>query len=334
MNAPQSSRRPAAAVVVVMQSLLYLWLICLRVFVALGYQTLNDQTDQERLDSRLQRLEAQVTGLAETTQDLQQRPAARDDRLCPQAARDLVPETATLLLATGSGFLIDVDERDLVDAAVEHRAVVYVERDPGDSIVEGTPIGWVWGVGGAPLAGDDCVRLMAAVCSRISLGFERTSTSDVGLGVRQLTDVALKALSPGINDPTTAVHALGHSSSLLCELAAQPLGPRVLRDDDDAVRVVLSRPVLADLLAVAVEQPAHYGSTDPYVMRRLFALLRELAWAAGTRADAPVSAQLARLRRSIAVTDFDPIDRQMLEAEATRVDEALASRWDQTGRDH
>ena len=76
MNAPQSSRRPAAAVVVVMQSLLYLWLICLSVFVALGYQTLNDQTDQERLDSRLQRLEAQVTGLAETTQDLQQRPAA------------------------------------------------------------------------------------------------------------------------------------------------------------------------------------------------------------------------------------------------------------------
>ena len=75
MNAPQSSRRPAAAVVV-MQSLLCLWLICLSVFVALGYQTLNDQTDQERLDSRLQRLEAQVTGLAETTQDLQQRPAA------------------------------------------------------------------------------------------------------------------------------------------------------------------------------------------------------------------------------------------------------------------
>lgn len=76
MNATQSqsSRRPTAAVVV--QSLLWLWLICLSVLVALGYQTMNDQADQERLDTRLQRLEAQVTELAETTHDLQQRPAA------------------------------------------------------------------------------------------------------------------------------------------------------------------------------------------------------------------------------------------------------------------
>lgn len=74
MNASQSSRRPAAAVVV--QCLLWLWLICLSVLVALGYQTMSDLADQERLDTRLQRVEAQVAGLAETTQALQQRPAA------------------------------------------------------------------------------------------------------------------------------------------------------------------------------------------------------------------------------------------------------------------
>ena len=72
MNAPQASRRPAAAVVV--QSLLWLWLIGLSVFVALGYQTMNDQADQERLDSRLQRLEAQAAGLAENIEAIQQRP--------------------------------------------------------------------------------------------------------------------------------------------------------------------------------------------------------------------------------------------------------------------
>ncbi|MDP5774153.1 hypothetical protein P3801_22770 [Pseudomonas aeruginosa] len=73
MNASQSSRRPTAAVVV--QSLLWLWLICLSVLVVLGYQTMSDLADQERLDTRLQRLEAQVAGLTETTQALQQRPA-------------------------------------------------------------------------------------------------------------------------------------------------------------------------------------------------------------------------------------------------------------------
>jgi hypothetical protein len=74
MNAPQSSRRPTAAVVV--ESLLWLWLICLSAFVVLGYQAISDLADQEQLDSRLQRLAAQVADLAETTQSLQQRPAA------------------------------------------------------------------------------------------------------------------------------------------------------------------------------------------------------------------------------------------------------------------
>ncbi|HBP0979029.1 hypothetical protein QRD40_05345 [Comamonas sp. Y6] len=74
MNAAQSLRRPTAAVAV--QSLLWLWLIGLSVFVALGYQATNDQAGQQRLDSHLQRLEAQVAALTETTQALQQRPAA------------------------------------------------------------------------------------------------------------------------------------------------------------------------------------------------------------------------------------------------------------------
>lgn len=73
MNAPQSARRPTAAVVV--QSLLWLWLIGLSVFAALGYQTMNDQVDQERLDSRLQRLEARAAGLVESIEAIKQRPA-------------------------------------------------------------------------------------------------------------------------------------------------------------------------------------------------------------------------------------------------------------------
>ena len=77
MSSPQSARRPGAVVVV--QSLLGLWLVFLSVLVALGYQALSDQADQERLDSRLQRLEVQATGLAETIEAIQQRPAVATD---------------------------------------------------------------------------------------------------------------------------------------------------------------------------------------------------------------------------------------------------------------
>ncbi|MFG0828961.1 hypothetical protein ACF8R6_11345 [Pseudomonas sp. CJQ_7] len=74
MNTPQIPRRPTASVVV--QSLLWLWLICLSAFVLMGYQPMNDPADQQRVDAGLQRLEAQVVGLAETMQALQQRPAS------------------------------------------------------------------------------------------------------------------------------------------------------------------------------------------------------------------------------------------------------------------
>ena len=77
MSSPQSARRPGAVVVV--QSLLWLWLVFLSVLVAPGYQAPSDQADQGRADSRLQRLEVQATGLAETIEAIQQRPAVATD---------------------------------------------------------------------------------------------------------------------------------------------------------------------------------------------------------------------------------------------------------------
>jgi hypothetical protein len=73
MNTVPSAQHSTAAVVV--QSLLWLWLLGLSVIVALGYFAMNDQADQEQLDFRLQRLEAQAGGLAETIEAIQQRPA-------------------------------------------------------------------------------------------------------------------------------------------------------------------------------------------------------------------------------------------------------------------
>src|SRR5690606_31270428 len=87
---------------VVVQSLLWLWLICLSVVVALGYQAMSDQTDQKRLDTRLQRLEAQVAGLTETTQVLQQRPAAATAAGLQDARQALEARVAQVEQALGS----------------------------------------------------------------------------------------------------------------------------------------------------------------------------------------------------------------------------------------
>ena len=101
MNTAQAPRRPISAVV--LQSLMWLWLISLSVFAALSYQTMNDQADQKRLDSRLQSLEAQATGLAETIEAIQQRPAVATAADFKET-RELLEARAALVETTLSGY--------------------------------------------------------------------------------------------------------------------------------------------------------------------------------------------------------------------------------------
>ena len=114
----------------------------------------------------------------------------------------------------------------------------------------------------------------------MNVGPERTAAQDIAFGLRQLTDVTNKALSPGINDPTTAVHALGHISGLLCQALDYELGPRLLRDDEGRVRVILQRPDFGTLLDSAIAQPRRFGKDSPSVLLRIAELLREVGWCA------------------------------------------------------
>lgn len=216
----------------------------------------------------------------------------------------------------------------MLSAATDVDAVVVIDCRPGASMITGTPIGVCWPRSAAGFTSENGNQLLELIASAVLTGFERTATQDIGFGLRQLTDVATKALSPGINDPTTAVHALGHSAALLCEMAGRNLGPRVLRDDEGTVRAVLARPGWSDLLDVAVSQPRRYGAADPVVLGRIATLLRELAWIV-TREDQRLAVrhQLERLRTTITAQDFDSTEMGDLHARLGQVEHALADRW-------
>ena len=211
--------------------------------------------------------------------------------------------------------------------AVDLDLALVIDASPGFSLVEGVPMGTFWARADkilSPSTRDDAQRRAGAT---FRIGFERTDVQDIGYGLRQLSDVAVKALSPGINDPTTAVHTLGHISALLCEMAARDLGPRHLSDDNDTVRVTLQRPTLADLLDGAIVQPRRYGGSDPQVVGRLFSLLAEVAWRAGPDAADIVRGQLERLQRTVAAHDFDAIELARFRDLSHRVESALDQRW-------
>lgn len=230
------------------------------------------------------------------------------------------PDDAVDLTAPSSGFMTSIDEAALCSAATKADAYVVIQCHPGSSLVNGVPMAKAWSAG-HHLDEDTIGRLQGAIDHGIRIGYERTAAQDVGYGLRQLTDVANKALSPGINDPTTAIHALGHISALLCELASRDLGPVLLRDDDDVVRVVLQRPSLADFIDLAITQPRRYGSSDPQVMARLFRLLEELAY--HVHDPEPVRAQLNRLRATVLRSDFDSTETAQLEHCAHQVMHAM-----------
>ncbi len=233
---------------------------------------------------------------------------------------------AAPLMAEASGFLVSVDEASLVELAREHDACVRIDRMPGSFIVAGTPVATVWHVDGTLLTAEQRGTWQRAVCAAIRLGSERTGTQDVGFGLRQLTDVANKALSPGINDPTTAVHALGHVSALLAELAAHRLGPVTALDADGTVRAVFSRPTFAQHLESALAQPRLYGSADPLVGIRLLTLLRDLAWTIPAEHHSVLTRQLHRQQAVLAAQGFDVTERQLQHQLATEVLDALTER--------
>lgn len=233
------------------------------------------------------------------------------------------PSDAVQLLARDDGFLTWIEQNDLVGVAADEGALVSLDVYPGSFLVKGTPLGAVWPAAGGRFTQDTVARVADRVAGCLHTGFERTAAQDVGYGLRQLTDVANKALSPGVNDPTTAIHTLGHISAFLCDLTDHDLGPLVLRDEKGEVRVTLHRPDLAAYLDLGISQPRRYGSTDPQVVEKVFQVLLDLSHRAQRAQGPAIRDQLERLNGTVDAQSFDSVERTALADLGRRVEENL-----------
>ncbi len=268
------------------------------------------------------------------------RETARTIELVAETALDGVdraperPDSAHTVAARRSGFLTGIDRHALLETAATYDIVILERRAIGSSVIAGTPLADWWPRAGGGPAGEgradaperDPSEIADAVTDAHSTGYERTAAQDVGFGLRQLTDIAVRALSPGVNDPTTAVHALSHTSALLCRIASLDPEPEALTDDDGVARVVQGSHDFADLLEVAVQQPRRYGASDPVVAARLFQLLHDVALHTGPGADGEaVRAQADRLAASVDAEDYDAVEREGFARARRAIDEALSS---------
>lgn len=249
------------------------------------------------------------------------RETSRTMRSVLSARDDAKPVPSTLLhprddshpvTATDDGFLTWIVHSELLSAVVDEDALLRLDVHPGAFVVKGTPLGVVWPASGGPFEQERATRLSDRVAGCVRTGAERTAYQDVGYGLRQLVDVANKALSPGVNDPTTAVHALDRISAVLCELSHCDLGPLVLWDEDGRARAVLHRPGFHDHVDVGLSQPRRYGAADPQVMAKIFQVLIDLARQSSPSQRPVVRTHLARLRGTCLAQSYDSHERATL----------------------
>jgi uncharacterized membrane protein len=178
------------------------------------------------------------------------------------------PVTQTLVHAGRPLVIQAVDIGALIAQARQADAVIEVLSAVGDTVLELTPLLRVRGAR-QPLA-------EGALAESIEAGDERTFRQDPKYAIRLLVDIAIKALSPAVNDPTTAVQALDQIEDLLLRLGRRDLDIRAFHDDAGRLRLVVPFPTWDDFLLLALDEIRAYGASSVQVMRRMMALIKNL----------------------------------------------------------
>ena len=228
------------------------------------------------------------------------------------------PHWAVEIAAESSGYVQTTHPELLLPLAIEYGVGVALTTGVGQHIADGSAIALIW----TPSPDDpvpDLEKFEGAFHADVGIGFERTQQQDSAFGIRQLVDVAVKALSPAVNDPYTAVQAIHHMTAIFGALARRPLGPRVARDPEGPAVVVVPSRVFGQYLAKMCGLVRRYGSSEPNVMTALLRLMDHCAQIARTdpaRLDA--LSEQARLVLEDGVRDIaQPADAvQVIEEEA------------------
>ncbi|MFJ8863485.1 DUF2254 domain-containing protein [Streptomyces sp. NPDC102451] len=208
----------------------------------------------------------------------------------PAEALPLGPATAQVVHREGAGVLREVKVARLVRTAARYGVVLRLLPRNGDFVVPGTPVLDVHGGALSPAHG---------LRRTLRVGVERALYQDPSFGLRQLSDIALRALSSSVNDPTTAVQCLDRIVQYLAVAVRLPLAPLHHRDRRGDVRLVQQVPGWTDLVDLAFEEVRWCAPASPQVTRRLLAGLDDLLLLASEERKEPLRRHRALLVEAV-----------------------------------
>jgi uncharacterized membrane protein len=192
-------------------------------------------------------------------------PEENDQILASRDERTWYPVPAAL-----SGYIQSVDSDALLDFARDRKTLVRMERGVGAFVVENTALASL------ALAYPPDQEMINALNEAYSVGRLRTVDQDPSFGIRQLVDMAMKALSPGVNDTSTAVMCIDYLSSILARLACLQFPPSQ-RYEGGTLRVIAIVPTFVGLLAEAFDQVRHSAEGNVAIMARMLSAIDAIA---------------------------------------------------------
>ena len=174
-----------------------------------------------------------------------------------------------VLLDDRHGHVDEIDLAALARLAEQAQGVFVLDATLGSFRTRGQRIGVLW-------EGKLDEGMVRAVNAALELTNQRSLRQDVTFGFRQLIDIGERALSPGVNDPTTASQVIDEMHHILREVVQRRPPSSYLTTEDGPVRLVVPTVSVTDLVLLAVEELAHYGADSIQIPRRLDALLTDL----------------------------------------------------------
>jgi uncharacterized membrane protein len=231
-------------------------------------------------------------------------PVAYDPKRPEQATSAALPTAPVeeIDFAGPSGVVMAFSVATLVRLARDADAVIELRPQVGDSVARGDALFRVFGG----------TRTLSASALRgcVAVGTERTLEQDPRFAFRILVDIANKALSPAVNDPTTAVLALDHIDTLLLCLGRRRLDEGQAHDRDGKLRLVYGTPDWPDYVILAASEIRHYGVGSLQVDRRLKAMLEHLIRELPEARRAPLEQELVLLGSAVERGFKDEEDRK------------------------
>ncbi|WP_420465827.1 DUF2254 domain-containing protein [Panacagrimonas sp.] len=192
---------------------------------------------------------------------------------------------AVAVAADGDGYLQIINADELLSLATNHDAVLEIQRRPGHYVVRGEPLIKWW-----PGRRVDH-ELARRINSAFVLGTQRTPTQDFEYSLLQLVEVAVRALSPGVNDPFTAIRCIDRLGSALCCLSQREMPSPYRMDDQQHLRIIAPTIGFSEMLDAAFNQIRQNARANAAVSIRLLEMLAIIARAADRSED------LAAIRR-------------------------------------